>query len=578
MKKIIADRAEGIAEIIDRILNEPDDDIALVIPKASALGKSVRNFHLLKREADAAGKNIVIESVDETILAFAKQADIEASHPLWRSVRGVGGVSDIVPKEESSSKDESESDGKDEEEERPKAKKSTRGDKTPIKLKVQAEEETVEASITSDEDEGGDMARESARSNDSFNRFFKTPPGGHPRPGADDDEGRSKISSKVWWTIAGILIALGVVAYVLTAYFDHADISITFKQTPWSYQGNFVADRSISMIQASGTVVSIPAQIFTSNKNVTETFPASSVQNVSQKAQGNITIYNDYSAAPQELVATTRFETPSGQIFRITSNITVPGAQVTNGQITPSSISAPIVADQPGPAYNIGPVAKLTIPGFQNDSGRYQGFYGTITASTTGGYIGEKAVPTAADIAAAKASTTALLEAGLSSGFTATYPNNFQILDGATTYQVSKIIVNTSTDSNGNFSVFGQATMESIGFDESSTAPNSLASYLLGIAQSEQSSSVFSSLNLDYSDVQANFTTGRVSFAVTAQAELEPAFSASDFTSSILGKSIADARSSILALPQLADGQISVWPLWLTSIPSDASKVHVTTQ
>ena len=42
---------------------------------------------------DGAGKTIIIESVDETILAFAKQAGIEASHPLWSSVRGAGGVS-----------------------------------------------------------------------------------------------------------------------------------------------------------------------------------------------------------------------------------------------------------------------------------------------------------------------------------------------------------------------------------------------------------------------------------------------------------------------------------------------------
>ena len=131
----------------------------------------------------------------------------------------------------------------------------------------------------------------------------------------------------------------------------------------------------------------------------------------------------------------------------------------------------------------------------------------------------------------------------------------------------------TTTDASGNFTIFGQATMEAIGFDE-----GAFKTYLLSLAQNQESNSVFASINLDYSSVQANFTTGQVRFALVAQGELEPAFSPDNFTASILGQSIAGARSTILALPNLQDGTISVWPLWLWNIPSDASKIHVTAQ
>lgn len=546
MKKIIVEKSEGIAEVIDRILSEADEEIALVIPKYSALGKSVRNFNLLKRETDAAGKTVMIESVDETILAFAKSASIEASHPLWRSVRGAGGVSDIVASEDEPSHAE-------------KKPEISKKKSVPVKLKVHAEETELEE----------DHEKNEFEKSPSHNRYFEEVPESRVRE--DDENSSRKVSSKVWWIVAVVLVILCGAIYGITVFFDRADISITFKQDPWSYQANFVADKSVSSINPVGNV--IPAQIFTSTKNITEAFPASSVSNVSQKAQGVITVYNDYSSSPQELVATTRFVTPSGQIFRLINTITVPGALVANGVITPSSINAPIVADQPGPSYNVGPIPHLTVPGFQNDPGRYAGFYGAIASSTSGGFIGTKAVPTVADIKAAEASTTAILQSGLASGFTTNYPNNFKILDGATTYQVAKLLVNTSTDSNGNFTVFGQSTMEAIGFDESA-----LKTYLLSLAQTQQSSSVFASINLDYSSVQANFTTGQVSFALTAQGELEPAFSPSDFTNSILGMSIGDARSSILALPDLQNGTISVWPLWLWKIPTDTNKVHVTAQ
>src|SRR6266481_2849331 len=95
MKKIIVAKTEGIAEVIDEILNEPDNAITLVIPKGSILVKSPRNFQLLKREVDSAGKSLTIESVDESVLSFAKESGLEHGHPLWNGARA-GAVSDIV--------------------------------------------------------------------------------------------------------------------------------------------------------------------------------------------------------------------------------------------------------------------------------------------------------------------------------------------------------------------------------------------------------------------------------------------------------------------------------------------------
>src|SRR5208337_1616852 len=111
--------------------------------------------------------------------------------------------------------------------------------------------------------------------------------------------------------------------------------------------GTFTADKAASQINAAQNI--IPAQVFLVPKNFTESFPASGEQNVSLKAQGTITIYNAYSSSQQTLVAATRFVTPAGKIFRLVNSVVVPGAAVTNGQIVPSSIAVPVVADQVGP-------------------------------------------------------------------------------------------------------------------------------------------------------------------------------------------------------------------------------------
>jgi hypothetical protein len=565
MKKIIVDKTEGIAEVIDRMLNEPDNELSIVVPKGSALGRSVSNFHLLKREADSAGRDVVIESVDETILAFAKESGIESSHPLWKGVRGAGGFSDIVLRSEAvgGSTDVGEHDRDDDEsekEEKAHSKKSFALSKRQKKAAA-VEPEEEEAAF---EEELPDELKEQKPSS-SRGRFFDT----SPDLDEDDDDKPRRFSKKAFLWVAAIVVIVIAGAYIVSAFFNRADITINFKQTPWSYQGSFTAGKNVVAINPANNT--IPAQIFTSSKDGTWLFPGSLVQQVSQKAQGTITIYNNYSAAPQELVATTRFLTPAGQIFRITKTVTVPGETKVNGTLAPSSITAPIVADQAGPAYNVGPVAKLTIPGFNNNPPLEAGFYGVITASTTGGFIGQRATPTAADIANAKASTTALLEAVLQGGFSADYPNNFEIPNGASTTTITTLTVNTSTDANGNFSVFAQASLTAIGFDQTA-----LENYLLTLAQTTEASSTFKSITLNYSNVSANFATGQVTFVLSAQGSLEPALTTAEFVAGIEGDSISTARSVISALPNLADGEISVWPSWLWTIPTNPNKIHVT--
>lgn len=570
MKKVSVEKHEGIAEVIDRILGATDDEILLVVPKGSELAKSASNFRLLKREADSADKQIVVVSLDPAVLAFARDNDMETEErePAGRETAAKSHphahaqTSDIVPR--------------DEDEPAPRRKKGAS-----IKLTVHAEHEDVDDEGSADDDDNKMDEPEKIEKQSAADRFFKPrkipPMEKKEKPveydedaedseddGSEEGESRGSGGKVAAWVI-GVLVLAGIVSYAVTVIFGHAQVLITFTKTPWNYQANFVADKSATAIDSTANI--IPAQVFTTQKNITQLFPATGqAGTVGVKAQGTITIYNNYSAAPQDLVATTRFVTPDGKIFRITTDVTVPGMAASG---TPGSITAPIIADQAGPAYNVGPVDKLMIPGFAK-SPKYTGFYGSITSPTTGGFIGTRPVPTTADIANAKTKTTAILQSDLQSGLTSSYPGNFQILDGATDIQISKLTVSTSTDQSGNFSVFGEATLQAIGFDEAA-----LKSYLLGLAQNTEASSSFAAVDLNYGNVQTNFSKGQVAFSLSVQGSLEPAFSPTDFAAAIAGKSVNDARSSIASLPQLSNGTISVWPIWLWNMPSNSSRISV---
>lgn len=595
IKKIIIEKEESVGEVIDLILGEPDKKLILAVPRGSFLEKSPRNFRIIQREAADAGKELEVESSDENILVLAKHAGMAVSRipGTDRSVSSSAGISDIVPvsrhndivedlREPAVGVPGNREDKETEKEEdvvvRGKRRSTVSRRAAPARSDA-ASRGNASRDATEENDEEnsgeGDDAVSSARPDReqeerSFlreeDRFFKKR--NPPAAADDDDDGVSRgIPGK--WIAWGVVLLIVVVAvlYGVSVVFGSAKIDITFKKMPYSFSGNFTADKAVSAINSATDV--IPAQVFSLPKNLTQLFPATGQSNVSVKAQGTITIYNAYSSSPQPLVATTRFVTPDGKIFRLVSKVVVPGAVVTNGNIVPSSINAQVVADQAGASYNIGPTPKLTIPGFQGTP-KYNAFYGAFASATTGGFVGVKAVPTAADITSAKQKVTDVLTSSLQNGLSGGYTSNFKILDGATNIQITKLTVNTSTDENGQFSVYGEGMLSAIGFDESA-----FKAFLLSLAQAKEESSTFSDLSLTYTNVVPDFTNGTVTFSVAAQGDLEPAFSASGFAAQIAGANIGVAKSDIANLPELQTGTISVWPSWLWTIPKNVKKIQM---
>ncbi|MBU6500251.1 MAG: hypothetical protein KGJ89_00230 [Patescibacteria group bacterium] len=549
MEKLFIDKSEGVAEIVEKIIGSEEDSVTLVVPKNAALGGSVSNFHLIKREAESAGKTVTIESVDESVLALAQSSDLEAVHPLLD--RKGSALSDIVPLSIAGDKKN-----------RPE-QLSRKSKKEPNR---RAEEKPVsynfKPSITEGEEEEEEVILEA-------------------RVGRKERAQESK--AREWMSLPRLrlpklggkraLLVIGVVVLVIAGFFvtgrflNRATIQINFRRTPWSYEHQFTADSAVAKINADNNI--LPAEFFTPQTNMVQPFPASGSSTVSEKATGKITIYNAYSSAPQTLVATTRFATPDGKIFRIINQVIVPGAVIKNGQITPSSIDANIIADKAGVSYNVGPIAKLTIPGFQGTP-RYAGFYGGIKIPTSGGFVGFSAVPTAGDISKSKARVSDLLTTRLNSSFLSSYPADFKILEGASSITITKLSADAIANASGTFNVFGEANMKTVGFKESD-----LKSVLTALAQKDNPGMVFDSLDLTYGKVQVDLIKGSESFDLTAKGTLKPDFSADDFVAQILGKSVDDAQKLITGLPHLVNAKISLWPVWLKNMPSAANKIKV---
>ncbi len=556
MRKLFIDRQEPLTEIVERIIKLPDQDIRLVIPRNAAISSSSQNFDILKREIETEGKTLSIESVDDVALMHARANDIDAVHPLLMNAGK--SLSDIIPGGLRT----------------PKAppvkheKHSKKGAKTKEERHLEVHEddepeEEIFEKFEPDAIESQEMVRD-LHPADEENPTNTVRIDGGSINYSDDAPRRKK-----WpWVAAILLIGMGVAVWALGNAFAKATVTLEFNKTPWTYNGPVSIKTNETDIHTE--TKTLPGEVFTENRNMTNLFPVSGRSAVEEKAKGMITIYNAYGPDAQTLVATTRFATPDGTIVRLVDTTIVPGATVKDGKITPSSVQTKIVADKAGDTYNIGPVSKLTIPGFQGTP-RYEGFYGTITEKLYGGFIGERAVATEADITDAKDRTREMLTANLTSGVLRNQPADFVVVDGASQVEVTRIAVVSSTAESGDkIGVFGQGSIKAIAFRE----PD-MRSLLTMLARPAESTLVLANLTVGYENPQADFDGGTLTLTVDAKGTLTGEFDESQVKSMLLGKGIGEARNILLTLPDLNHARITLWPRWAKKVPKTVKRITV---
>lgn len=536
MKKITVNKSDEVAVIVEKIIEAADDEVVLVVPRFSHIGESLSNFHLLKREAEALDKKIIIESVDDHVIELAEMSGLSALNPFF--TKNKRQFSDIVS---------------------PKSAKSRHR-----RLRVVQEADGLES------EDPRQMGR------DYLSPDFGMPAEPSKRKWPSFDFSRMRVPSISWrlprpgaksaWLIL-FLVFLGLASWAGAKVLPRASVIIVAQTQDWTYNDSIITDKSAVVDVAK---MRMPNQVFSQRKNGQLKFPATGRRQVERKAAGTMTIYNSYSSDPQPLVEQTRFMAPDGKIFRLTKNITVPGAKIVEGKIVPSSIDAEVMADEPGPAYNISPVKLFTIPGFSG-SPKYQSFYGESKNPMAGGFIGEVAYPTDDDIKKAKDSARISIEEDLKATLISQIPKEFKILEDASQFKMLTQEIDEVTDPEGKFGVFTEAQMTIISFKEEDLKN------LLGLRAKRENGDDFDvrSSTLEYGLARADFESGILTFPAKFQSVLARRIDKDMLKENILGKSEADLKLAVFSLPGLKSATISLWPFYVNTVPTDPDKVKI---
>jgi hypothetical protein len=423
---------EEIISVVGRLRHTKDTEIGLIVPKHAILMQSIVSLKLLEREAKKIGKTILIITKDENGRALAEKAGLlsrpyqEESLPAETDILMPNAqtlptpeVSFSEPKASYTMKAEnigSESffaQNQSVTTERitpaPLEQESVRT-KTPLmRIAVRDKSPQYQTALNSKQPLPlqGIMPKPSAvpplvkNPQKSSQEFFSgkkpatmAPPEATPLardlPKTSPPSPSAPVHSRVKLAIicAGIVVLLlmGVASFsfltpkaTVTIFPDYVK-----KQQTLELRLIHAGDAAPEMPAQDTSTLEMPYRLAEESIDIPLTITPTGVgTGGEQKARGKIIIYNTFSSEPQSLVATTRFETTDGIVFRLTQGVTVPGMTDIAGKRDPGAIEAEVIADQTGDASNIAPTT-FTIPGFKG-SPKYDKFSAKSLSTMTGG-------------------------------------------------------------------------------------------------------------------------------------------------------------------------------------------------
>jgi hypothetical protein len=536
--KIFLEKQDSVEAAVDTVIGADTPRVILNIPKGSVISASPENFRILSREARTAGKDLEIESVDDRVLELATFAGIPASNPIFRSRERA--VSDIVAK--------------------PKAKRTTMVDEVAPPAAVKPAELPKRAE------------KKSALKKQMPKPAAVEEPPQRPVPFPETPRRvRRNVRSTIRKVGVGALCVAGVAFawWLAVGVLPSAAIVITLTKNPVQFSAVVEASKSITAANTavSGTVA-IPGELLVNTKNVSMDFPTQGRETVEVKAKGKLTVSNSFSSESQTLVATTRFESPEGKVFRLVERTVIPGARIENGKIVPTSIEVAVVADAAGAEYNVAPSAGWHIPGFKGTA-KYEAFTAEAKVPMAGGFIGERPVPSAGEIAEAREKVKQALEEGLRNQMSALHADGLKLLDDASRFSVVDEAVSSREDTPGTFSLYMEAELREIVFDE-----RMLKDALVAIAQSGTSEPTeVHAFSIEYGVARVDFQGGAMSFPVSGTVVLKQSVDSDGILAGVLGQDGETLRSFITGIHGVERASITLSPFWVNRVPSDATKV-----
>lgn len=381
---------------------------------------------------------------------------------------------------------------------------------------------------------------------------------------------RKKILTSGLLILILIFLCVGTVGYF---NLSKTDIEIWPEAEIMNFETKLVVDKKTEQIDFLNKV--IPGKVFKKEKIFAENFPSSGKTLKEEKAEGTIRAYNAYSTYTQILIATTRFVSTDGKVFRTPIRVTIPGGHYEKGKLVPGEIDIRVVAAEAGPEYNIGP-STFSIPGFAGTD-RYTKFYAKSFQPMEGGFSEEIFQVTKEDLEKAEDILIKKAKEECESFFinelqSDKISSEFNFLEDAIQ---TKILETFSSAKNGtelesfNFQV--KAESETLLFKKEDLE-NFAKKFIL--SQVPEGKKIHEEqLEINYLPENINLNAGKIILSLNLEAKIYSGINENNLKKGLRGKSLKETQVLLEGQPEIIKVQIKLWPFWVKQLPDDVEKI-----
>ena len=307
----------------------------------------------------------------------------------------------------------------------------------------------------------------------------------------------------------------------------------------------------------------IPGQLVSVEETVTGSFTSTGHDDVVKKSRGTIGIVNDLPSK-QTLIATTRFQSPSGKIYRISETVTIPA----NG-----SLEVEIIADKAGEGYEEEVDTRFNIPGFKEAAltDKYENVYGLAITEIDGGFIGEGSLVLESDFNSAKEALFAQVVETVRTKL-AERIENLGLIDPVSEIEIKSIESTADIDDvTESFKLTLTVEGRTMLFDADDVGElvNAYLDRSGGLEMVEDLTSI------EYVDAEFNEEEDSVTFTLKIDGQAAPQIDTSEIIDNLLGKDEGEITQYFRGLDEISSAKILLSPFWIRNVPKDSSRVKI---
>ncbi len=564
---------EDITSAIDKLRHATSESVHIVVPKRSGLLQSIINLKLLKKAAEASGKSLVLVTTDKvatdlaarTGLAVApsvgaKAVVLEAAPPpkidlddeviTASDPAGPAAAADVVAAETAGNGAKISKALKFRHREVP--DEESAGMPTPAMATAVAKNPLEAQLPETDVNDSAAAAKADGR-----------------RPGVKVPS-YGKLKRRLFWVGLAMCAVVTYVGYMY--FFATAQVVIFANATKTSIDAAFSIDPKATATQADKAVLA--GKALSASRDLSASFTPTGKKDVGTKATGSVTISNCFDSTDHTFVEGTRFQSPDGKIFRSTAEVIVPGGQGSFfGCTNPGTATVAVIADQNGDSYNQAP-ATYTLPGLPMSQQTGQNSISAKGGQMSGGTSKTITVVTQADVDTAVAAAVEKDKDNIGKALDGVTPADFLVLAASRKTSTTDVVPSPAIDGEGTSATVTfkaaymalavkKAEYESLIRDlENKQVGGNNQIYDDGLKSAQ--------LTADTADAQ-----GKQVFHLTTDAYSGAKIDEAKLAKELAGKRYGDAVTLAARQPSVAHVEITLKPVWATSIPSRTDKIKV---